>query len=260
MSFIGNTPTQQAFTPAVDVFSGNGSTTAFTLSRPVASVAQVEAVIENVQQSPVDAYTVNGNTITFTSAPPSGSSNIYVRYTSPITQVIAPTDGSVGTSKLVDAAVTTAKLADANITPSKLSTGAPSWDANGRFYTPNQPRMSCLNAGVNGTTSGGLYLLGQASPDINVGSCFNTTTRFFTCPVAGYYRVSVSITSNANVSLYAVVMKNGATLAGNSLTYTIYNTGGQSIIVYCAASDTLAGCSSLNGSIYSAQLSIELIG
>jgi hypothetical protein len=87
--YIGNTATQQAFTPAVDFFSGNASTTAFTLSRPVASVAQVEAVIENVVQNPGSAYTVSGNTITFTSAPPSGSNNIYVRYTSPITQVAA---------------------------------------------------------------------------------------------------------------------------------------------------------------------------
>ena len=46
MAFIGNTPQTQGFTPAVDIFSGNGSTTAFTLSRTVASVAQVEAVIE----------------------------------------------------------------------------------------------------------------------------------------------------------------------------------------------------------------------
>lgn len=111
MSVLGNSVTQQAFTPAVDVYSGNGSTVAFTLSRPVASVAQVEAFIENVPQSPVDAFTVNGNVITFTSAPPSGSSNIYVRYTSPITQVIAPSDGTVGTSQLAAGAVTAAKLA-----------------------------------------------------------------------------------------------------------------------------------------------------
>ena len=100
MSYIGNTPDQQSFTPAVDYFSGNGSTTAFTLSRPVASVAQVQAVIENVPQKPGDAFTVSGNTITFTSAPPSGTSNIYVYYTSPITQVIAPGQGTVGTTQL----------------------------------------------------------------------------------------------------------------------------------------------------------------
>jgi hypothetical protein len=89
MAYLGNTPTQQGFIPAIDFFSGNGSTTAFTLSRPVASVAQVQATIENVPQNPGDAFTVSGNTITFTSAPPSGTNNIYVYYTSPITQVVA---------------------------------------------------------------------------------------------------------------------------------------------------------------------------
>jgi hypothetical protein len=100
MAFIGNTSTTQAFTPAVDYFNGNGSSVAFTLSRPVASVAQVQVVIENVPQNPSSAYTVSGNTITFTSAPPSGTSNIYVEYTSPITQVIAPGQGTVSTAQL----------------------------------------------------------------------------------------------------------------------------------------------------------------
>jgi hypothetical protein len=95
MAFIGNTNTTQAFTPAVDFFSGNGSTTAFTLSRPVASVAQVQVTIDNVAQNPSSAYTVSSNTITFTSAPLSGTNNIYVYYTSPITQVIAPGQGTV---------------------------------------------------------------------------------------------------------------------------------------------------------------------
>jgi len=100
MSYIGNTNTTQAFTPAVDFFSGNASTTAFTLSRPVASVAQVQVVVNNVPQKPSDAYTVSSNTITFTSAPSSGTNNIYVYYTSPITQVIAPGQGTVGTTSL----------------------------------------------------------------------------------------------------------------------------------------------------------------
>jgi len=100
MAFIGNTNTTQAFTPAVDYFSGNASTTAFTLSRPVASVAQVQAVVNNVAQNPSSAFTVSGNTITFTSAPSSGTNNIYVYYTSPITQVIAPSQGTVGPVQL----------------------------------------------------------------------------------------------------------------------------------------------------------------
>jgi hypothetical protein len=95
MGYLGNTPEQQAFAPAVDFFSGNASTTEFTLSRPVVSVAQVQAVIENVPQNPGDAFTVAGNTITFTSAPPSGTNNIYVYYTSPITTVVQPGQGTV---------------------------------------------------------------------------------------------------------------------------------------------------------------------
>ena len=100
MAFIGNTNTTQAFTPAIDTFSGNGSTVAFTLSRPVASVAQVQVNISNVPQNPSDAYTVSGNTITFTSAPLSGTNNIYVYYTSPITQVITPGQSTVGTTQI----------------------------------------------------------------------------------------------------------------------------------------------------------------
>jgi hypothetical protein len=100
MAFIGNTNTTQSFAPAIDYFNGNGSTTAFTLSRPVASVAQVQVVVNNVAQNPSSAYTVSGNTITFTSAPSSGTSNIYVYYTSPITQVVQPSQGTIGKIQL----------------------------------------------------------------------------------------------------------------------------------------------------------------
>ena len=98
--YIGNTVQNQGFTPQVDFFSGNASTTAFTLSRPVASVYQMVVVVANVIQNPGSAYTVSSNTITFSSAPPTGTNNIWVEYTSLITQVIAPSPGTVGTSQL----------------------------------------------------------------------------------------------------------------------------------------------------------------
>ena len=119
MAFIGNTNTTQGFTPAIDYFSGNASTTAFTLSRPVASVAQVQVVVNNVAQNPSSAYTVNSNTITFTSAPSSGTNNIYVYYTSPITQVIAPSQGTVNTTSL--GTITNIASGSSNLT---LQTGA----------------------------------------------------------------------------------------------------------------------------------------
>ena len=89
MPFIGNSVTTQGFAPAVDYFNGDGVTVTFTLSRPVASVAQLTAVIDNVIQNPSSAFTVSGNAITFTSAPLSGTNNIWVEYTSLVTTYAA---------------------------------------------------------------------------------------------------------------------------------------------------------------------------
>lgn len=100
MSYIGSTPTTQAFSPAVDIFSGNGSSTTLSLSKPVLSAAQVQVVVNNVPQNPASAFTVGSQTITFTSAPSAGTNNIYVYYVSPITQAIAPSQGTVSTSSL----------------------------------------------------------------------------------------------------------------------------------------------------------------
>lgn len=85
MAFIGNTVQNQGFTPAIDYFNGNGVTVTFTLSRPIASVAQVIVAIDNVIQNPSSSFTVAGNAITFSSAPLSGTNNIWVEYTSLIT-------------------------------------------------------------------------------------------------------------------------------------------------------------------------------
>jgi hypothetical protein len=100
MAFIGNTNLTQSFAPAIDTFNGDASTVAFTLSRPVISVAQIQVVVENVPQSPNSAFSVSGNTLTFTSAPPSGSSNIYVYYVTTNSQVVGVSQGSIGIDEL----------------------------------------------------------------------------------------------------------------------------------------------------------------
>jgi hypothetical protein len=66
----------------------------------VLSAAQVQVVVNNVPQNPASAFTVGSQTITFTSAPSSGTNNIYVYYVSPITQAIAPSQGTVTTASL----------------------------------------------------------------------------------------------------------------------------------------------------------------
>ena len=59
-------------------FSGDASTTAFTLDIAPSSTLDIEVFVENVRQDPNSAYTLNGTTMTFAAAPPSGTNNIYV--------------------------------------------------------------------------------------------------------------------------------------------------------------------------------------
>lgn len=100
MPYLGNTPSNQAYAPLIDYFSGNGSATVFTLSRPVASASGIIVIVNNVPQNPYDAYGVSGNTLTFTSAPSTGTNNIWVEYTSLVTTLIAPSPSTVGISQL----------------------------------------------------------------------------------------------------------------------------------------------------------------
>lgn len=93
-------------------FSGNGSTTAFTLSNAPASLASVFVFISGVAQRPTTDYTITGTTLTFTSAPPSGTNNISAFVASTVAAG-TPDDGSVSTSKIQDGAITLAKLAAA---------------------------------------------------------------------------------------------------------------------------------------------------
>jgi hypothetical protein len=84
-------------------FSGNGSLTTFTLSRFVQKAVDIEVFVENVQQEPIVAYDVNGTSLIFTEAVPTGSSNIYVLYRKfdSGAQVYVP-DGSVSYNKLAN--------------------------------------------------------------------------------------------------------------------------------------------------------------
>lgn len=56
----------------VDSFTGDGSTTVFTMSIAVPTAAQIMVFVGSIYQDSVTAYTVSGFDITFTSAPPDG--------------------------------------------------------------------------------------------------------------------------------------------------------------------------------------------
>ena len=83
MAYIGNDPSNRFVAPkAASVFSGDGSTTAFTLDHAVGSDEDILVSVDGVIQEPSVAYAVsNGTTLTFTAAPSNNSgNNIFVYY------------------------------------------------------------------------------------------------------------------------------------------------------------------------------------
>ena len=90
--------------PHIDEFNGNGSTTAFTLTQTpsAGNAANFIVFVDNVYQRYGSSYafTVNGTTLTFTSAPPSGTNNIQVIQLSQQNTLNTVADGAITSAKL----------------------------------------------------------------------------------------------------------------------------------------------------------------
>ena len=88
----------------LDEFNGNASTTAFSLPKtPVSgSALNFMVYIDNVYQRGGTglAFTVSGDTITFTSAPPSGTKNIQVYQLNGINTLNTVSDGTISVAKV----------------------------------------------------------------------------------------------------------------------------------------------------------------
>ena len=84
-------------------FSGDGSTTAFTLDVAPSSTLDIEVFVGNVRQDPNSAYTLSGTTLTFTGAPPSGTNNIYVVHQAKSVGTIGIPDDTISARTLVTA-------------------------------------------------------------------------------------------------------------------------------------------------------------
>lgn len=120
MPYLGNEPgaITDAFT---DTFSGNGSNTGFTLTR-ASTTNSVFVRIHGVMQRNGTDFTVDGTTLTFTTAPPNASNNVVVQFF---------TVGSIQT--VADNAITLAKMAhgtDGNLITYDAA-GAPAYVATG---------------------------------------------------------------------------------------------------------------------------------
>ena len=86
MSYIGAVPPGSAgvYANYTESFSGDASNTQFTLAYKINSYADIEVVVNNVQQNPyANAFTIaNNGILVFPTAPSSGNNNIVVYYRS----------------------------------------------------------------------------------------------------------------------------------------------------------------------------------
>jgi hypothetical protein len=143
----------------VDAFNGTGSQTAFTLSGDPSVENNTYVYVSGVYQSKA-TYSLSGTTLTFSTAPPSGTANIEVVWTQPL---------SIGTPS------------DGTVTPAKLSTGGPSWTSSGNLTTAGTVAMgsSFLR---NKLINGNMYVAQRAtSATVTAGTAVPTISAGYPC-------------------------------------------------------------------------------
>ena len=145
MPYIGSDPSNRFVAPkAASVFSGDGSTTAFTLDHAVGSDEDILESVDGVIQEPSVAYAVsNGTTLTFTAAPSSNSGNmIFVYY-------LFRTVGTVSHPSNNALTATTGTFSDALSAKGGAVFNEDSADVDFRVESNDSANMFVVNAGTN---------------------------------------------------------------------------------------------------------------
>ena len=104
-------------------FTGDGTSTNFTLSDEPIAIDATQVFIDGIYQ-PKTGYSVSGTLLTITPAPSVGSDIEAVIGTPSTFNLITVTDGTISTSKLGLSAVTTPKIAPLAVTEAKLADAA----------------------------------------------------------------------------------------------------------------------------------------
>lgn len=173
------TATPVTITP--QTFNGNGSTTAFTLSAAPAFEAACDVYVSGVHQVVDVDYNIAGTTLTFVTAPPSGTGNIAVKILSAYAGGVT-NDGSVTTLKLADDAVTAEKIAAGAVGTSEIANDAVTADkiAAGAVGTSEMADGAATGAKLGADvvkTTGNQTLAGTKTFDGNV-EMLGTGNRF----------------------------------------------------------------------------------
>ena len=218
MPYVGNSPASNFASVTKDTFSGDGSTTAFTLSK-AATTNGVAVFVENVRQEPTTAYAVSGTTLPFTAAPVSASgNNIYVLHhnasastaTHPAGQDLTAANatltgdvtigsGTAADRKIVfdgnaqDYHVGLDDSADKLIIGKGSALGTTSHivtDADGNITMPLQPMYRAVLANRMSLSGTAETQVTDITENFDVGN--DATGGTFTCPIDGKYLATFS--------------------------------------------------------------------
>ena len=168
MPYIGNTAADRfVASKAASVYSGDGSTTAFTLEHSVGSDEDILVSVDGVIQEPSVAYAVSsGTTLTFTAAPSTNSgNNIFVYYLfktvgtidHPATSALTATSGTFSTDLTVD---TTTLVTDSTNNRVGVGTASPTTQLD---VTSSGNGEIAIISGTSGITA--LYMGDSAQKD-----------------------------------------------------------------------------------------------
>ncbi len=181
MSYLGNAPSQNAI-PDLDsvAFTGDGSTTVYTLPLTAGNDASAIISIDGVRQH-TTAYGINDTTLTFTSAPPSGSAieivilavEALIGTPSPNTVGISQldlNDGTNGQALMTDGSGVLS-FGDVDALPTQTS-------QSGKYLTTDgtDPAWAALDTDANSTTKGMYEHNHTISANYTIGTGNNALT------------------------------------------------------------------------------------
>ena len=107
--------------PASQVFVGNGSTVAYTLTSAPASAESVDVYVNDVLQRP-SIFSLSGTTLTFNEIPDTGA-DIYVKYRYPYATMTSPVNNSIENQHLNLIYTSNQYTGDASITQYAIQSG-----------------------------------------------------------------------------------------------------------------------------------------